>query len=670
MKLTHKDKSLILLIASTLVVIWVVFALVSKFFFSTTFAVSDASKIIDNSKNSKWFNLGKPLEISDLKDRVILLDFWSYSCVSCIEAISEIKELKQTFGSKLTVIGVHVGKFENDKTSNAIQKAVLKYDIDYPVINDSESKLADSFEVKAIPSFVLINPHGNTYEIYEGDSKLDELRSGVKKLISKYKFEITRDSLPLVLDKYSVLGNVLMFPSHIEYAYDFSYKTRQLPALFISNTGKDNIVVSSITGDIVVKIGSGQKGFQDGSFDVATFNSPRGLIFNSNKLYVADSGNNAIREIDFKEGKVTTILGSGANGFVIEDGKSHNGEDVELSFPMDIEFFPTKNEIAIANSGSNQILSYNIKSNEVMVVAGNGADGIKDGKYPQNSLSQTSALSAFNNKLYFTDSNSSALRVMEENGEIKTLIGQDSKKFGHKNGDKSTALMQHPQGLLVDDTGAYISDSFNHRIRKYDFSTNQIRDIVGNSKSGMGLGSSSNTQFDEPMGITSILDRLFIVDSNNNRIVILNRGTFSSELLDVMPPLKFSKEGFLEYLPNLQQSENLVVKSDSEIVLKIKVKKGWKINEAGPSFINLLEMIKERKADLVMNFDWNNIATKEMKLPKLIEGKDYLLQGVIYYCEDKINSLCYIKSYEQRIAADSGEKNSEVIIDLDMSNSK
>jgi len=506
-------------------------------------------------------------------------------------------------------------------------------------------------EIKAIPSFVLLNIHGNVYDTYEGSDEMEDLERGVSRLVSKYKFEINRDALPLVLEKYNAVGNVLMFPTHIEYAYDFSYKSRSLPVFFISNSAKDEIMVSSIVGDVVAKIGSGQKGFMDGKFDEAMFNSPRGLAFNSGKLYVADSGNNAIREVDFKEGTVKTLIGSGKRGGLVDGSEKYDGDEVDLSLPLDVEFFPTKNDLVIANTGSNQILSYNIKGDELKVIAGSGGNGIKDGKYPQNSLSETAALSAYNGKLYFVDSGSSSLRVLEENSEIKTLIGNADMKFGHKNGDKSAALMQHPLGLLVDDTGAYISDSFNHRIHKYDFTSGQIRDLAGSGRIGDKIGGS--TEFDEPAGIASILDRLFIVDSNNNRIVVLNRGTLASENLDVMPPLKFQKEGFLEYLPNLQQSEDVAVKPDIEVTLNIKIKDGWKINRRGPSFINLLEMIKEHKANLISNFDWNNIASKTMKLPKMVEGKDYLLQGVIYYCEDKSNALCYVKSYEQKVAVDS-----------------
>ena len=660
MKLNHKDKSLLLFISAAIIILWGIFSLFSHFFSSATFSTSAASKIL-TQENNQWFNVSRPLEITDLKDRIILLDFWTYACVNCIQSIPEIKKLEQQFGSKLLVIGVHSGKFDNEKNPAAIKKAILKYDITHPVVNDPDLKIWNNFEVQAWPTFVLINPRGNVVKTYIGENEVEKIKKDLKKLIKKYKYKIDRAPLPIMLEKHNIIGNVLDFPTKLEYAANFSYKSRHLPAIFISNSSQNNVIVTSLTGDIILKIGSGQEGFEDGSFDAASFRSPKGLLYHNEKLYVADNGNHALRVVDFKEGKISTLVGSGQRGEVIDSNEILEATNINLASPSDIEFFPNKETIAIANSGTHQILAYSLKNQTVSILAGNGSEGIDDGKYPENSLAQTADMSAFNHKLYFVDSESSSLRVLDETGDIKTLIGKDLFKFGRENGGKEKALMQHPLGLMVDDTGAYISDSFNHVIRKYDFSSAQIRDLVGGKIRGEKIG--KETQFDEPEGIVAVLDRLYIADSNNNRIVVVKRGGLDSELLDVMPPLKLPREGFLQYLPNLQKSEDVKVKSEAEILLKINLKTGWKINESGPSFINLLEIIKDDQANLVASFDWHAIKTKEMKLPKLDSKKNYLLQGVIYYCEDKQNSLCYVKSYEQKVVA-SDEKN--VLIGLEL----
>ncbi len=659
MKLNQKDKSLILLIIATIIVLWGIFSVFSALFFRAAYHISDINKIlVEKEDKQKWFNVERPLTVEDFKDRVILLDFWTYACVNCIQALPEIKKIEKEFGNKLLIIGIHSGKFDNEKDVAAIRKAIVKYDINYPVLHDPDLKIWNNFALKSWPTFIVINPHGNIEKIVVGEDNLGKIRKNIRKLASRFKYEINRDPVPLALEKNNIIGNVLTFPTKIEYAANFSYKTRKIPVLFISNSGANSIIASSLTGETVLKIGSGKEGFEDGSLGVASFSKPRGLLFDGKKLYVADSGNNALRMVDFENGMVSTLVGSGKKGKIISDSYME-AKNVDLASPNDIAFFPNKDVIAIANTGSNQILGYNIDKKTIAVLAGNGAAGMA-----QNTLAEPSALAPYQDRLYFLDAASSSLRVLDKNGSIKTLVGQGVNKFGNKNGDKEVALMQHPIGLMVDDTGAYIADSFNHIIRKYSFSTNKISDLIGNHKKGDALGSASATELDEPDGIAAVLNNFYIVDSNNNRVLVTNRASLKSEILDIIPPLKLPKEGFLEYLPNLQTNDRATVKDDTEINLNIDLNQGWKINELGPSFVNLLELIDDRKANLIASFDWHMVKNKKMKLPKLKAGQSYMLQGTIYYCEDKKNALCYVKSYEQEIAVDGDSKVLDVAIKL------
>ncbi len=662
--ISKKDRSLILLILTIFVVIYGLWSGFSYIIFRSTFHKSDINKIFSQDNTEEWLNVNQAVKPEDLRDRIVLLDFWSYSCVNCVEVLQEIKEMEQQFGSKLTVIGIHSGQFENEKNFSEIRKAVIRNDIDYPVINDSKLRIWNEFEIKGLPSFILIDPHGDIYKKFVGETSIVDVKSAIKKLISKYKYDLNRDSLPIVLEKNNIDGNVLSSPTKIEYVADFSYKSRHLPALFIANTSKNSVIATTLSGDVILKIGTNSSGFQDGSFDVASFDSPQGLIYRGGKLYVADTGNHAIREVDFKESKVTTLIGSGQRGDVLSESQIVEAKTFELASPTDIEFFPTNESMVIANSGTHQILQYNITKDTIRVVAGNGSEGLKDGKFPNSVLAQPTDLAVYNRKLYFLDTMSSSLRVIDESGEVKTLIGKDINKFGNKNGTKSEALMQHPMGLTVDDTGVYISDSFNHSIKKYDFASATLSTISGNRKSGSSVGNGVYAEFDQPEGIASVLNNFYIADSNNNRIIILNRANMSTSIMNVMPPLKLPKEGFLQYLPNLKKSPNIAVSDDSELEVEIDLKKGLKINEMGPSFINLLELVKEDKANLVASFDWNDVKNKKMTLPQLDSGKKYLMQGVIYYCENKYNSLCFINSYEQKLEVSSSAKNKNIVIKI------
>ncbi|MDX2082855.1 MAG: thioredoxin-like domain-containing protein [Rickettsiales bacterium] len=652
---SQKDKSLILLILSALVVIYGLWSAFSYLVFTSKFNSSDINKIFPVNKtdqSEQWLNLSRPLAISDLQDRILILNFWSHDCLNCGEVLQEMKKLQEQFGSKITIIGVHLSKFDTDKNFSQIRKDIIRNDITFPVVNDLNSRISDNFKINSLPSLVIINPHGKLEKTYIGDAEILKAKTEIKKLVGHFKYELNRDPLPTALEKYNIDGNVLSFPTKIEYVSDFVYKSHHSSALFISNSGKNNIIITSLSGDIILKIGSGIAALQDGNFEDAAFNSPQGLIYHDEKLYVADAGNHALREIDFKNNKVTTLIGSGKKGAATKyNDEVYDAKSFELAFPSDIKFFPDHENIVIANLATNQILTYNIRKETITTLAGNGLEGIKDGKYPQNALAQTSAMSVYNKKLYFLDAKTGALRFIDEAKNVKTLIANKDQK-----------QLQYPLGLIVDDTGAYISDSLNNSIKKYDFTSGQINILSGTKKSGDNLG--ADTKFDRPQGIAAVLNNLYVVDSNNNRVVVLNRGSLNSSLLNVMPPLKLPKEGFLEYLPNLERSPDLAIKSKSEIKLKIDLKQGWKINEMGPSFINLLEIVKDDQANLITVFDWHEIKNKELQLPKLQSDKKYVVQGVIYYCENKINALCYINSYEQKLLVNDDEKNTEIILKL------
>jgi len=666
MRLSAKDRSMLILVASAIILVWFIGSVVFNIFYSTKYDNVDLKKIVTNEQEN-WFNVTHPLTLDELKERVILVYFWSGSCINCFEAMPKIKELQNEFGSKLVVIGVHSPMFAGEGDYVAVKKAVLRHDITNPVINDQNLRIMNNFDLKEWPSFLVINPYGVVSKKFVGKNQVLKLAEYVSKQIAKYKFQISRNALPILLEKNNLIGNVLSYPTKLAYANNFSHKTRQIPAIFIANTGQNTINITTITGESLLKIGSDKAGMADGSYEVATFNAPQGLLYADNKLYVADTGNHAIRVVNFKENKVQTLIGNGVRGEVIDEG-DNDVKAISLSSPTDLEFFPDENNLVISNSGTNQILLYNINEQDISIFAGNGQQGIDDGKFPNNSLAQTSDMAVYNDKLYFVDSASSSLRYANEDGEIKTLVKsldgvkQNLSSNSSSTDNKKSSILQSPKGLVVDDTGVYISDSLNNRLKKYDFSSAQIRDLVGSNR-GEELGNKTN--FDEPNGIISVLDRFYVADTNNNRIVMVSRSSFDSELLNVMPALKLQKEGFLQYLPNLETSNEINLKAQSDITFALEVEKGWKINDQGPSFLNvLLYDDKTIQADLIANFDWNIIKDKIFTLPKFEAGKNYILQGKFYYCKDSKNALCYIKSYEQKIKVKSDETATNILLKL------
>jgi thiol-disulfide isomerase/thioredoxin len=64
-----------------------------------------------------WLNVPAPLTLKALRGKVVLLDFWTYGCITCIHILPDLKKLEARFPNELVVIGVHAAKFDNEKAT-------------------------------------------------------------------------------------------------------------------------------------------------------------------------------------------------------------------------------------------------------------------------------------------------------------------------------------------------------------------------------------------------------------------------------------------------------------------------------------------------------------------------------------------------------------------------
>ena len=651
--LSQKDRSFLLLIIICFVILWLITSLFVRIYEKVSFKSSEINKIVAIDK-SKWLNVLQPLKIDDLNGKITILHFWNSSCIDCIDAINKLKELDERYPNSFAIIGVHIPVFQNEKNLNILKKAILKYDITYPVINDSNFDLASKYKIDKSSSILIFNINGKLKKSFNNKDAVKNSIELATKLYFKNKFSLSSHQIPIVLEKNSSVSNILSSPSKIIYVPNFSFKERVTPAMIVANSGHNSIVVANLSGEIILKVGNGYRGFVDDDFANSRFYDPQSIAYNDSKIYVADTGNNALRVIDLENNIVKTLIGTGVRGDIFTNKKIDTaGSNINLSLPNDLEFYPDKSVLAISNAGSGQILAYEIKNKKLLVLAGNGELEEQDGIYPKNSFKQINDMAVDGDKLYILDGLTSSIRMLNRDGGLKTLYKGDAQANINK--------LQNPRAIIVDETGIYISDSLNHSIKKFDYNSLQITKLFGGER-GDKIG--DTTSFDEPNGIFSIIDKFFISDSSNNRIIEVNRANGKSKLIDIMPTQKLTKEAFAEYLPNLEKSLDIEVKSGTEIALIIKPQEGWKINNFGPSFINLLKIKDDHNAELINNFDWNSINSKKITFPKLENDKQYLLQGKIYFCRDSVNSLCYIKSYEQKILTKEDSKISELTIEV------
>jgi thiol-disulfide isomerase/thioredoxin len=130
-----------------------------------------------------WIN-SKPLTAKDLKGKVVLVDFWDYSCINCIRAIPYVRAWADKYkDSGLVVIGVHTPEFDIEKLTPNVQKAVNKFGITYPVALDSDHAIWDAFHNEYWPAHYFIDAKGKVRFEHFGEGNYDQSERWIQELL-------------------------------------------------------------------------------------------------------------------------------------------------------------------------------------------------------------------------------------------------------------------------------------------------------------------------------------------------------------------------------------------------------------------------------------------------------------------------------------------------------
>jgi hypothetical protein len=253
------------------------------------------------------------------------------------------------------------------------------------------------------------------------------------------------------------------------------------------------------TGEVTTLAGSaGLSGLSDGTGSSARFYLPWGITTDGTNLYVADTGNNAIRKVVIATGVVTTLAGN--------VGLSNN--------PWGITTDGINLYVAI--SGSNMIYKVVIATGKVSVLAGNGASGSTDGSGSTALFHSPSAITTDGTNLYIADSNNHIIRKMViATGEVTTLAGGPGLS-GSTDGIGSSARFNWPGGITTDGTNLYVVDSNNSIIRQVAIATGVVTTLAGSAGlDGSIDGSGAVARFNGPLGITTDGAKLYIADTLN-----------------------------------------------------------------------------------------------------------------------------------------------------------
>jgi len=424
-----------------------------------------------------WFGTGgRRLSVADFTGRFLLLDFWTLCCVNCHHVLAELRPIEVEFADVLTVVGVHSPKFEFEKNPDSVLSAVHRHGIEHPILNDPDMSTWRAYGVRAWPTLVLIDPIGEVVGTWSGEGHGHAIAATIKELIPFYE---SKDQLVRGKSLYmaeAITKSPYLQPGKIE-VLDSGH-------VLISDSGNHSLAIATFEEPNTpsTRIGSGVRGFADGDFSSTQFNEPYGAVVLPAALaqqlgyhvIVADTANHALRGVNLTSQTVITIAGTGEQ-WRPGDPTNGNAREVSLSTPWDIALFD--NQIYIAMAGEHRLWFFDPQSGEVGIAAGTTNEGLVDGPSDQAWFAQPSGLAVIGRDLFIVDAETSAIRRMNS-GTITTVIGQGLFDFGHIDGLATDARLQHPLGIVVVDSLAYLADTYNGSIRLYDNQRNTVTTIA------------------------------------------------------------------------------------------------------------------------------------------------------------------------------------------------
>lgn len=132
-----------------------------------------------------WIN-SKPLTMDALRGKVVLVDFWTYTCINCIRTLPYIKSWHETYKDKgLVIIGVHTPEFEFEKNLDNVAKAVKDFGLQYPVVQDNDYATWQAYDNHYWPAKYLIDKNGKIRNRHFGEGSYDETESWIQKLLKE-----------------------------------------------------------------------------------------------------------------------------------------------------------------------------------------------------------------------------------------------------------------------------------------------------------------------------------------------------------------------------------------------------------------------------------------------------------------------------------------------------
>jgi len=600
--------------------------------------MNDPLRAEDFPADLVWLNVRAPLSLAkELKGKVVLLDFWTYCCINCMHVLPDLEYLETKYADKgLAVVGVHSAKFTNERGTQQIREAIRRYEIRHPVVNDRDFAVWRAYGARSWPSFAILAPDGTYVGRLSGEGRREELEALIVALLETFAGKVDTKPLPVRLESTTRPSGPLAYPGKIAVAADGA-------RLWIADSNHNRIVETDAQGKFLRAFGDGERGLRDGAAREARFFRPQGLAVEGGALYVCDTENHALRRVDLASGAVTTVAGTGRQGdhYALIRKGGHGpwpGAKTDLSSPWDIAFVRGTGYVCMA--GSHTLWTFDPKRGTVAHFAGDATERRLDAKdLLQAAFAQPSGITWDGSHLYVADSESSSIVRVGLQGGVETIAGgsedpKDLFHFGDEDGMGLGRRFQHPLAVLFHAGKLYVADSYNHKLKILDRETTEVTTL--------------SDGYAEPGGLAAWDGRLFVADTNDHaiRTVDLDGKRVTLDLQGVPIPQSHVRQGGIAgdwpklpgtaFLP--RRDVRVGGGAGASVTVSLDLPLGWKLTPGAPSALRF--EIGQDVVDMAIAG-----STTTLRIPRREAGTlGGVLRLLYYVCQEE--GTCRVRSAE------------------------
>ncbi|HXF59499.1 MAG TPA: thioredoxin-like domain-containing protein [Candidatus Saccharimonadales bacterium] len=560
-------------------------------------------------------NTDRPLSFArELAGQVVLLDFWTYCCINCMHVLPDLAYLEDKYRDQpFLVVGVHSAKFTNEGQRQTVRAAVGRYEIAHPVIIDENMRLWSEYAVRSWPTLVLVGADRRIVGAVAGEGNREALDRAIAGALEegRARGDLAPGPLRIARDRSVRAATGLKFPGKV-------LADPTGGRLFIADSNHNRIVIATLPD---------REGRSTLLRTVEGFNHPQGLALSGETLYVADTENHMIRAIDLASGDVSTVAGTGAQGYDRSGGKT--GTKQPLNSPWDLAI--EGSTLYVAMAGSHQIWRLDLPMGFARAFVGSGRENIVDGPTEAAALAQPSGLALTGNYLYFADSEVSAVRRVDLADEkVETLVGRGLFDFGDQDGDFAAARLQHPLGVAVWRKRILVADTYNHKIKEIDVEGRTIKTLAGDGRPGTERAGA--LALFEPGGLHAAEDVLYIADTNNHRVARLGLvdGAWREVVIEGLEaPAPTEPSG--DEAPALLSSARLRAGASTAWRVAVTLPEGAHVSEEAPASVRVARGSEVMLQRTILGEPW----PLAFELPAQPEGlADLHVQVSFAYCNE------------------------------------